>query len=159
MQLRFLTWLHMYDFTSTLILFGSRLFILIIRRWQLNFSVMYVHVLEFFNICSLRYFKKKIFVHVNWVKSILFTFLVNTNHFGSYLDLVTFSLAIMQTFLFMKSKPTSLPVPFYVFFGEKFLKGKKLVNFMNTFLEIFVATTKKAYFKISLKKKIMRLQF
>ena len=32
------------------------------RPWQINFSVMYIHILPFYNICSLMYFHIKIFV-------------------------------------------------------------------------------------------------
>ena len=45
------------------------------RLWQINFSVMYVHVLSFKNICSLTYFQIKTFVPVDEAERISQAFL------------------------------------------------------------------------------------
>ena len=44
------------------------------RSWQINFWVMHVHVLLFYNICSLTYIRIKIFVRVDEAENILCVF-------------------------------------------------------------------------------------
>ena len=44
-------------------------FAVVLRPWQINFSVMYVHILLFYNICLSTHFHIKIFVCVNEVEN------------------------------------------------------------------------------------------
>ena len=44
------------------------------RPWQICFSVMYLHVLPFYNICSLTYFNIKIVIRVHKAENVLHTF-------------------------------------------------------------------------------------
>ena len=45
------------------------------RPWQIYFSVMYVHVVPFDNVCLLMYFHIKIFVRVHKAENVLHAFL------------------------------------------------------------------------------------
>ena len=83
----------------------------------MNFSVMYIHILMFFNII--------IFACLHQVKNILREFLTNTNHFGSSVDYLTLLLVKIETFWFMTNWPTSFPGLFYV------IPGMTLKNLRN----------------------------
>ena len=45
------------------------------RPWQIYFSVMYVHVVLFYNVCLLMYFHIKIFVRLHKAENVLHAFL------------------------------------------------------------------------------------
>ena len=60
-----------------------RFFMLLYRPWQTSFSVMYVCILPFYNICLLTYFHIKISVYVDEAKNILHAFYKHISFFGS----------------------------------------------------------------------------
>ena len=69
----------------------------VLRSRQIKFLLMYVHVLVFYIVCSLTYFHKK--TCTCEAKTIILAFLVNTNHFGSWIDYTNLPLTQFQTLL------------------------------------------------------------
>ena len=65
----------------------------VLRSRQIKFLLMYVHVLVFYIVCSLTYFHKK--TCTCEAKAIILAFLVNTNHFGSWIDYTNLPLILL----------------------------------------------------------------